>query len=109
VAVDRNSVLVKFTWYGDADLNGIVDERDLSRFATGYSDQRSPTPVGIGGWAWGDFDNNGTIDERDLALFATAYSNHGGPLSPGTVPEPVTALILALGGCMALRRSRNPL
>ena len=105
VAVDTRSVLVKYTYYGDADLNGIVDERDLDRFSTGYSDQRSASPKGLTGWAWGDFDNNGSIDERDLDLFSTAYSMHGGPLGPANVPEPAT-LTMFLGAmvCGALRR-----
>jgi hypothetical protein len=109
VSVDNRSILVKYTWYGDADLNGIVDERDLSRFSTGYADQRSASPLGLTGWAWGDFNNDGTIDERDLAMFSTAYANHGGPLSPGAVPEPGTLVLIGLGlaALRAGRRSRK--
>ena len=109
VAVNTFSVLVKYTWYGDADLNGVVDERDLTRFSTGYSDQRSPAPVGLSGWAWGDFDNNGTIDERDLTLFSAVYSNHGGPLSPGAVPEPGTMVLLICAGMAATGRRGSAL
>jgi hypothetical protein len=105
VAVNTQSILVKYTYYGDADLNGVVDERDLDRFSTGYSDQRSAAPRGLVGWAWGDFDNNGSIDERDLDLFSTAYSNHGAPLSSGAVPEPATLMLLATWlGLLAGRR-----
>ena len=108
VAVDRNASLVKYTYNGDADLNGIVDERDLDRFSTGYSDQRSATPKGLTGWAWGDFDNNGTIDERDLDLFSTAYSLHGAPLSSSAVPEPGTLVLLgAVGSIAAFQRRRR--
>ena len=116
VSVDTRCVLVKYTWYGDADLNGIVDERDLDRFSTGYSDQRAGgASKGLTGWAWGDFDNSATVDERDLDLFSTAYSNHGGPLAPdatgqAAVPEPASLAALAGAAlCGALRRgSRRP-
>jgi hypothetical protein len=108
VAVNTQSVLVKYTYYGDADLNGVVNEQDLDRFSTGYSDQRSATPKSLVGWAWGDFNNDGTIDERDLDLFSTAYSLHGAPLSPTSIPEPATLVLLGLAiSASARRRDRK--
>ena len=109
VSVDNNAVLVKYTWYGDADLNGVVDERDLGKFSTGYADQRAGAlSKGLVGWAWGDFNNDGTIDERDLGMFSTQYANHGGPLSPGTVPEPCTLVLIGLGiAGLVTRRGRK--
>ena len=111
VAVTTNSILVKYTFYGDSDLNGIVDERDLDLFTRGYTDQRSATPLGLHGWLWGDWDNNGTIDEQDLDLFTAGYTKQGlvgGPLGPESVPEPGTLCILAaIGAAGAAIRPRG--
>lgn len=127
-SVDANSVLVKYTWLGDADLNGVVDANDFGLLQFGY----------VGGqpynsWAFGDFDYNGVVDPNDFGLAQFGYVGQGAPLSPelsasiltfanahdlsvlpeivasaALVPEPTTLGLLAIGsGALGLRRRRR--
>ncbi|MGC4003367.1 MAG: autotransporter-associated beta strand repeat-containing protein [Pirellulales bacterium] len=117
--VDANAVLVKYTYLGDANLDGLVNGDDFFMFQFGYSGAAPYT-----GWAFGDFDYNGTIDGDDFFLFQLGYSQ-GGPqmgfgesydtfsarFSATAVPEPsafAAGGALALGlGVAALRRRRR--
>jgi hypothetical protein len=78
--VDSSSVLVKFTYLGDADLDGDVDVGDLGRLATAWQT--------AGVWTDGDFDYSGSIDVGDLGLLATNWqAGAGTPLAPKALPE----------------------
>ncbi|MBC8109366.1 MAG: PEP-CTERM sorting domain-containing protein, partial [Anaerolineae bacterium] len=65
--VDATSVLVKFTYYGDTDLNGIVDFDDYSHTDQGFNNNWQ-------GWFNGDFDYNGIVDFDDYSLIDFAYN-----------------------------------
>jgi hypothetical protein len=71
--VDENSILVKFTWNGDADLTGVVDASDYFRIDLGFANGRV-------GWANGDFDYSGTIDANDYFLIDKAFAGQAGVL-----------------------------
>jgi autotransporter-associated beta strand protein len=110
--VDSTSVLVKFTYLGDTDLNGQVDVGDLGSLASSWQQ--------AGAWVNGDFDYNGTIDVNDLGLLATNWqAGVGNPLGPSldealsalglpsaAVPEPLGVGALMLGVLPLLRRRR---
>jgi hypothetical protein len=66
-------VLVKYTYYGDADFNGLVDGDDYARADNGYN-------TGLGGWFNGDADGNGWIDGDDYALIDNAFNTQGATL-----------------------------
>ncbi|HWP41510.1 MAG TPA: hypothetical protein VNL70_11330 [Tepidisphaeraceae bacterium] len=119
-----NEVLVKFTYFGDADLSGSIDATDYSLIDNGYVNSLS-------GWLNGDFDYSGSIDATDYALIDNAYVNQAGPLAEaliaeharmfggeylaalraiqsGVIPEPVSAG-LVLGVALGLtRQCRRP-
>ena len=64
-----NEMLVKFTYYGDSDLDGTVDTGpDLSLYATGYHGQGS-------GWVFGDYNLDGATNNLDLSLFARGLNS----------------------------------
>jgi hypothetical protein len=73
-------VLVKFTYFGDADLSGSIDATDYSLIDNGYIYQLS-------GWINGDFDYSGSIDATDYALIDNAYVNQVGPLAEALIAE----------------------
>lgn len=65
--IDDRAVLVKFTFYGDADFNDHVDFDDYSHIDNGFGNAR-------GGWLNGDFDGNGAIDFDDYSLIDNAFN-----------------------------------
>ncbi|WP_428937553.1 hypothetical protein [Fontivita pretiosa] len=73
-----NEVLVKFTYFGDADLSGSIDATDYSLIDNGYVNSLS-------GWINGDFDYSGSIDATDYALIDNAYVNQSGPLAEALI------------------------
>ena len=71
--VDDSSVLVTYTWYGDADFSGVVDFDDYVRIDGGFN-------TGASGWLNGDFDYSGTIDFDDYVLIDLAFNSQNGTL-----------------------------
>ena len=108
--------MVKYTYFGDADLNGVVDTAtDFDLFITGLTSGGS-----FNGWLYGDFDYNGAVDTAtDFDLYITGLTSQSGSLLTGsgssnitTVPEPgfyAAALlgILAFGGARYYRNPRD--
>jgi hypothetical protein len=100
--VGTSDVLVKFTYFGDADLSGGVDDTDFFLTNNGYLNSLS-------GWLNGDFDYSGAVDDTDFFLLNNGFLNQGAGLrGGGTVPEPGhTALIgSALAGALLPRRRK---
>src|SRR5205814_7114889 len=111
--VNANDVLVKYTWFGDADLDGKVTSNDYFQIDTGFLAGRT-------GWINGDFDYNGVINSNDYFLIDSAFLAQGStvlvpvasaasvPLSGVTaVPEPATFGVLAAAGAGLLVRRRR--
>lgn len=111
--VGANDVLIKYTYFGDADLNGVVDTAtDFDLYITGMTSGGS-----LHGWLFGDFDYNGAVDSAtDFDLYITGLTSQGGALlsaaSPpqiSTVPEPglYAAALLGFLAFSAARYYRN--
>jgi hypothetical protein len=71
-----NEILVKYTYYGDADLGGTVDLDDFNLFLAGYQDPANVPQT----WVYGDFDYSGSVDLDDFNLFLAVYQAPGVPL-----------------------------
>jgi len=102
-----NEILVKYTYYGDFDLDGKVTAYDYALLDAGLSGATQDD--GKPGWYFGDANYDGVVNAADTALFNTGrnYYNSGGY---GQLPEPGT-FILALLGIAGLfsRRCRRKL
>jgi hypothetical protein len=104
---------VKYTYFGDSDLDGDVDVADLGNLATNWQTANV--------WSGGDFDYNGSVDVNDLGLLATnwqagtvtplgpdlatALANVG--LASAMVPEPAAIGLLGVIGFAFGRRRRR--
>ncbi|MBC8106481.1 MAG: hypothetical protein H7Z14_07825 [Anaerolineae bacterium] len=65
--------LVKYTFYGDTDFNGLVDFDDYSRTDNGFNN-------GGTDWFHGDFDYNGIVDFDDYSVIDMAFNTQTGTL-----------------------------
>jgi len=102
-AVDDSSVLIRYTRTGDANLDGLVDDDDVTILGATYA-PGVPQPS----WALGDFEYNGFVDDDDATLLGVFYNPNATPIpaaptAPTTggvaaVPEPATWLMLIIGG-----------
>jgi Ca2+-binding RTX toxin-like protein len=72
-AIDTTAVLVKYTYYGDADFNGKVNFDDYVRTDSGFNNHRT-------GWTNGDFDGKGQVNFDDYVLIDLAFNSQGATL-----------------------------
>jgi hypothetical protein len=72
-----SDVLVKYTDYGDALLNGNVTAADYLQIdnADSYNQAHSSTP--LTGWYNGDFNYDGVINGDDYTMIDNAYNSQG--------------------------------
>jgi len=111
-----NSVLIKYTYYGDANLNGKVDGTDYSLVDGGFNNHKT-------GWINGDFNYDGIVDGSDYSFIDGGFNNQGAQLGNAAspvasvaaevattstaVPEPGTLSLLGIGTAALLGRRRR--
>jgi hypothetical protein len=120
--VDAHTLIVKYTYYGDSNLDGKVDASDFRMFLDGFA------ATSASSWAQGDYTYDGRVDlGNDFNLFLINYLRGGnslGDLAPivqsdaalsitqkaqllSLVPEPGSITLLGAAGLLALRRRRR--
>jgi hypothetical protein len=119
-AVDGNTLIIKYTYYGDSSLDGKVDlGNDFNLFLQGFLGHAAS-------WELGDYNYDGIVDTADFDLFLDSYKQQGNSLgqldqfiefSPllsnsqktsllSAVPEPSAAAILAASLVICARKRR---
>jgi hypothetical protein len=101
-AVDDSTVLVKYTRLGDLNLDGVVNDMDVTVLGLyyDYDPNTGEHPLGpIWHWWEGDLNYDGYVDDVDVTLLGLNYDVEAAPLSdsPTSIPEPGTLCLLALG------------
>jgi autotransporter-associated beta strand protein len=72
-SVASTDVLIKYTWNGDTDLNGVVNFDDYVRTDNGFNNHLS-------GWTNGDFNYDGSVNFDDYVLIDLAFNAQSGTL-----------------------------
>jgi hypothetical protein len=118
--VDTSAVIVKYTYYGDSNLDGKVDTSDFQRFLNGFANHGTS-------WVQGDYTYDGKVDiGNDFNLFLISFLKQGGALGDLTdavqssslsasqkaellplVPEPSLFGMLTASSMLGLSRRRR--
>src|SRR5262249_15997067 len=103
-SVDNTSVLIRYTLYGDANLDGVVNALDFNAVANNF---------GTGGkfWSQGDFNYDGTVNTLDFTALAGNFGSAllaDAPLG-SLVPEPQTFATMSLLTVFSRRQRRSRL
>lgn len=108
-----NQIIAKYTYFGDLNLDGVVDAQDYLVIDNNFGKTTTAGPFG------GDANLDGTVNSQDYLTIDNAF-NFGGPGSPhpnplaapnvAPVPEPCTLLLglislAALGAALRTGRS----
>ncbi|HEV8292103.1 MAG TPA: hypothetical protein VGP94_09270, partial [Tepidisphaeraceae bacterium] len=91
MAVDVNSILIKWTYNGDGDLSGTLNADDYARIDAGFASHSSTD------YSSGDFNYTDTTNSDDYFMIDKAYSGQGAPLSA----------VIAPASAESLRQTRN--
>jgi hypothetical protein len=108
-SVDGTAVLLRWTRFGDANLDGTVNLADFNRLAGNFGSTTAQ-------WDQGDFDYNGTVNLADFNRLAANFglSAAGSTVAPAdwaalasAVPEPAALVSLGCGLAILLPRRRR--
>jgi hypothetical protein len=94
-----SEIIVQYTWYGDANLNGVVDSQDV----TTVQDNAGKTGVG---WAGGDFNYDGIVNADDFSLLQLGAAEQTGSF-PTALPEPSAEMLIVSLAALSLRRRKR--
>jgi autotransporter-associated beta strand protein len=101
VSLSGGELIIKYTWFGDADLNGLVDSTDASFYTTGLLN--GDPNAAKNPWLFGDFDYSGITDTNDASFYTTGLLGGGNVTH---LPEPGGLMVVSIGliGLAALVR-----
>jgi hypothetical protein len=85
------------TLAGDANNDGQVNGADYAFWAANYGANNAT-------WLQGDFNNDGQVNGADYAIWAANYGTGSGT---SATPEPISMIILAIGGGLVALKRRH--
>jgi subtilisin family serine protease/subtilisin-like proprotein convertase family protein len=91
LAVDDTAVLIAYTYTGDANLDGVVNDNDVTVVGAMYA-----PGVANANWASGDFDFNGFVDDDDVTLLGAFYDPLASPAVVAWSPDHAMAATAGL-------------
>jgi hypothetical protein len=69
--VGSNDLLIKYTYNGDMNLDGVVNNQDVAIIAGFYDNGATTNNY----WAFGDLNGDGKVDNTDVTILAGFYGN----------------------------------
>src|SRR5262249_50722819 len=84
-SVGNSSMLIKYTYAGDSDLDGDADGVDIGTWATNFTGELGGGAGATRVWTQGDWDYDGDVDGVDAGLWATAFTGELGGTGLGSV------------------------
>jgi autotransporter-associated beta strand protein len=99
--LDTDAVVVRYTYYGDANVDGVVNALDFNALASSYGS--------TGSWVNGDSNYDGQINSLDFDAVSLNFNRNiaAAPALGSVVPEPIVATaVMMLGTCVLMRRRR---
>jgi autotransporter-associated beta strand protein len=117
--LSSGQIEIMYTLLGDANLDGKVNGTDFNLMATNFNQAVTA------GWDKGDFNYDGKVNGNDFVLLASNFNQFASQsdvssadqaaldsfaaangISLANVPEPVSSVMIAMAGLVALRRRR---
>ena len=101
-----SNVLIRYTYSGDANLDGKVNALDFNALASNYGNTSGKF------WNQGDFNYDGFTNTLDFNSLAANFNEVLAAPLPANgvgliVPEPVGLAMLAMAGATRFRRRRR--
>jgi hypothetical protein len=105
VAVAASDVIVKYTWNGDANMDGKVNADDYFMIDSGFIAMKA-------GWYNGDFNYDGKVNADDYFLIDSGFIGQAGTLAEGSTramegAEVVAARAVGMVPLGMVRRKRD--
>jgi fibronectin-binding autotransporter adhesin len=103
--VTATDVLIKYTFFGDTNFDGVVNSSDYIAIDNGFSKSLS-------GWRNGDFNYDGVVNGDDYTLIDNAFNTQASASAASAemvavVPEPVGLVVMGVGGLLLLGRRKR--
>ncbi len=84
-SIASGDVLVKYTYYGDANLDGVVNGSDYTLLDNGFNNR-------LTGWRNGDFNYDGVVNGDDYTLIDNAFNTQGASLAADPTEDTLTSV-----------------